>query len=256
MASATQSQLTLNFKRKNGDEANENSPKKKPRWNQRYKQQYSVAYPCITKSVKGETYAHCTVCNCDISVAHGGMDDIKRHVGREKHSTALKSVSTIRNMDTYFVKQDDFSVIRAECMYVTHLLEKNIPINSMEKIGSLFKSMFPDSKIASNFACGRTKTHAIINEMANDTIQQMSLLMKSNAYSLSTDGSNDSDSKLYPIVARVFNPSSSCVEVTLISLPNLMGDSTGKNNAKEQIKAGMSVMYCSSDNNTYFVMLT
>lgn len=54
--------------------------------------------------------------------------------------------------------------------------------------------------MAKKYSCGRTKTSAIINEMAKDVRQCMVLDLNGKAYTVSTDGSNDVDMKLYPIV--------------------------------------------------------
>ncbi len=49
--------------------------------NQRFKKEYTEKYPVITASRIGESHAFCTVCRLDISVAHGGIHDCRKHVG-------------------------------------------------------------------------------------------------------------------------------------------------------------------------------
>ena len=44
-------------------------------------------------SKKGTTLVHCTVCNCDFSVAGGGVHEVKQHCGSVKHTQGLKAVS-------------------------------------------------------------------------------------------------------------------------------------------------------------------
>ena len=46
---------------------------------------YSEKFPGITKSRKGDGFAHCSFCVCDIRIGHGGASDIKRHTATEKH---------------------------------------------------------------------------------------------------------------------------------------------------------------------------
>lgn len=53
--------------------------------------------------------------------------------------------------------------------------------------------MFPDSKIAEKYGCGRTKTTAIIDCMGQTDVNKVVELMKYNPFSLSTDASNDYD---------------------------------------------------------------
>ena len=52
--------------------------------------------------------------------------------------------------------------------------------------------------------------------------------MKSAPFSLATDGSNDSNSKLFPVVVKTFNPDTLSVESEVVSLPVLEDSATGK----------------------------
>ena len=84
----------------------ENKQKKAKKWSQKYKTEYSLHYPCIRKSERGNFHAFCTICSVDISVEHGGRDDIRKHVGSKRHTDIAKarssSSSTLLN---YFTKQ-------------------------------------------------------------------------------------------------------------------------------------------------------
>ena len=44
------------------------------------------------------------------------------------------------------------------------MVNNNIPFAAADKFNQLFKKIFPDSKIAKSYACGRTKTTCIVNE--------------------------------------------------------------------------------------------
>ena len=48
---------------------------------------YTTKWQCVkqsrAKNVPG--YAFCTVCGCDFSVAHGGKNDVRRHIDSAKH---------------------------------------------------------------------------------------------------------------------------------------------------------------------------
>lgn len=64
------------------DEVNVVVPVKKWRTktvNQKYKAEYGVKFPVVTQSKTDDEHAFCKVCECDISITHGGIDDIKRH---------------------------------------------------------------------------------------------------------------------------------------------------------------------------------
>ncbi|XP_035217698.1 uncharacterized protein LOC118191009, partial [Stegodyphus dumicola] len=56
--------------------------------------------------------------------------------------------------------------------------------------------MFPDSEIAQKYACARTKTSSIVNDIACDAQSKTIAALQNSAFSVSIDGSNDSDWKL------------------------------------------------------------
>ena len=72
----------------------ENKQKKAKKWSQKYKTEYSLHYPCIRKSERGIFHAFCTICCVDISVEHGGRDDIRKHVGSKRHTDIAKARSS------------------------------------------------------------------------------------------------------------------------------------------------------------------
>ena len=49
--------------------------KPKTNYNKKYKDSYHQEWPRIIKSRKGQSYAFCTTCSCDVSVKHGGRND-------------------------------------------------------------------------------------------------------------------------------------------------------------------------------------
>ena len=78
--------------RESASDAEEEKPKKKkPRVLQKYRAEYALKYPVIRKSTVGETYANCTVCSSDFSIALGGIGDVDRHVRTAKHVAKVGS---------------------------------------------------------------------------------------------------------------------------------------------------------------------
>jgi len=88
----------------------------------------------------------------------------------------------------YFSMEKDHSVIRAEVLFTQFIVEKNIPVAAADHSSKLFQAMFPDSKIAGQYACGRTKTTAIIETFADNTDDIVSQCPRSDLFSLATDG--------------------------------------------------------------------
>lgn len=56
--------------------------------------------------------------------------------------------------------------------------------------------------------------------------------LKKSPFTISTDGSNKGDKKLYPIVATYYSNDSNRIESSLLSVPMLEGDGTGENISK------------------------
>jgi hypothetical protein len=57
-------------------------PKRKQRY---FKPEYQNLFPCFWKSTISLSNAYCTVCGIDISVSHGDVDDLKKHIATKKH---------------------------------------------------------------------------------------------------------------------------------------------------------------------------
>ena len=53
-----------------------------------------------TKNVPG--YAFCTVCGCDVSVAHGGKDDVRRHIDSAKHIKITRLQHKVNQFQGFF----------------------------------------------------------------------------------------------------------------------------------------------------------
>ena len=96
----------------------------------------------------------------------------------------------------------DRSVIEAEVMWVNFLVEHGIPFIASEHVGKLFATIFPDSKIAQQFACGKTKAKSIAKALAKEDQIETVKKMKKGPFVIGTDGSNDDCTKYYPIVVK------------------------------------------------------
>jgi hypothetical protein len=70
--------------------------------------------------------------------------------------------------------------IHAEILFTNFLIEHNVPIAVSDHAGPLFRKMFPDSEIAKKYGCARTKTTAIIGNLAKDTTSSIADQMINN----------------------------------------------------------------------------
>ena len=193
--------------------------------------EYSTKFSFIRPSVNGPTFANCTICKNDLNIAHGGIDDIRKHIATQKHKKNFECVQKCPSVMNFMQKADEaaLAAIKAEVIHSLWLVENNLPIATADTSSKTLKRMFPDSQLANKFACGRTKTTAIVKTLAYDRTSSLINIIRNNPFALSTDGSND-DLKLYPIVVRVFNYNNNQrISANLLSLPNLDGASTGQN---------------------------
>ncbi|KAH7943985.1 hypothetical protein HPB52_014059 [Rhipicephalus sanguineus] len=88
--------------------------------------------------------------------------------------------------------------------------------------------MFPKCEDAKRYGCGRMKITAIVGEMAAHTGNTMMEALKRRAFAIAVDGSNDSGSQMYPIVATYYIEESRNVESRLLCLQDLHGEATGR----------------------------
>lgn len=203
--------------------------------NKTYKQvfleSYCVDFPWAVRSQKGDNFAKCIVCKCDVNIAHSGRRDLKLHGSSVKHQNneAAEAQAKSNKIKNFFsVQNNDFSAIRAECYFTAFIVEHNLPVAVADHAGHLFRKMFPQCEDAKRYGCGRTKTTAIIGEMAKQHKTSVTDFLKTIPFSVATDGSND-DSKLYPIVVTYYSTELSIVNCVLLSVKSLQGAATGKN---------------------------
>ena len=80
----------------------------------------------------------------------------------------------------------------------------------------------------SGLKCGRSKATAIIKEMAAQVSSDLRKRMQAGPYTLSTDGSNDSEAKQFPSVIRTVNSDNGLVTSEVLSVPVCEGSATGE----------------------------
>ncbi|KAF3854623.1 hypothetical protein F7725_022678, partial [Dissostichus mawsoni] len=74
------------------------------------------------------------------------------------------------------------------------MVEHNVPFAVADHFSPLLKECFKDSPTAQNYKCARTKTLCIINEaVAPHFRKELVMKMRTNPFTLITDGSNDTE---------------------------------------------------------------
>ncbi len=98
--------------------------------------------------------------------------------------------------------------------HIDSLKHKNLSFQSADHLSDLFSCMFPDSRIASSFACKHTKTEAIICDAMDPHLKKPIIdLARDSPFNLLCDESNDKGDqvKFLNILIRIFEPLNSRV---------------------------------------------
>ena len=211
-------------------------PAKKKRREQSYSSKYGEEFSFITNSKVSSLHAFCKSCRKDINISHGGRLDIVQHSKTAVHLRNLKMGEEGKKsqiMTSFFSssnnKEEESSIINAECLFTCFLLEHNIPLAAADHIGPLLRKAFPKSEEVKKYAAGRTKTTCIVKEMASHYKSQISSVLQTFPYAISTDGSHTNDSKLYPIIISYPDMNTKSIKLQVVSIPNLEESSTGVN---------------------------
>ena len=126
------------------------------------------------------------------------------------------AASISQSVRSFFGPQVLKSVNEAELFVAQH----NLSFQTSDHATKLFKAMFPDSDIAKKFACGHTKTTAIITEvLAPHYVKSTTENMSNNPFSIMIDESNDSTDKSCIILIRVFDHNVGNVCTRFLDMP-------------------------------------
>ena len=84
-------------------------------------------------------------------------------------------VNLCKSLEQYVkITPEAQKVTEAECLMTNFIVEHNLPISVADHMSDLIKRMCPDSKIAKQYQCKRTKTTHIVHAMAEDVISSIS----------------------------------------------------------------------------------
>ena len=211
--------------------------KKKPR-KQRFKTEYRHQWPFIIQSKKGPFHAFCRYCASDFTISHGGRNDVGQHIKTKAHEKNTTTVRATKSISSFFSsansdesKKRSEQLMTAELMMAQFIVEHNLPISAADHVTHLFPAMLPDSKIASQFACKRTKTTHLIHEIAGEQVSNIRHILTGTVFSIATDGSTvrGATEQLYPVLVRYYDQNLGKIVTSLLSLPSCEGASTGGN---------------------------
>jgi hypothetical protein len=209
-------------------------PKKilKRKREQTFLSEYLTNYPWI-RATDRDTYARCVYCLADFTIGHEGKFAIKKHEDSKKHKECEQRMKHTTKLSFAMPNPADdlqLKATQAEATMVQLIAECNLPLATADKFNRAFKEMFPDSKIAGKFHCGRSKATCLVKTMGQYAQSDLIKKMKSGVFSISTDGSNDEHSKQFPLVIRTLSEEAETRQVTseLLSVPTVDGCATGE----------------------------
>ena len=134
------------------------------------------------------------------------------------------------NWTSSSAKHLEKQAIRAEVLFSGFLAEHNLTLATADHMSKPFKSIFPDSQIASKCKCGRTMTlHILTGTVAKKVIKYIKEeIIAAYWFGLPTDGSSDEDDKFLPTLIRHFGKDSGFVETSLLDMPDINSCSTAE----------------------------
>ena len=178
----------------------------------------------MSASKKGPSYVHCKVCAVDISVAGGGVHEVKRHIETRKHKENAKGMANQCTLTSTMLQSKsslEHDITTAELYFTTFVAEHNLPFLASDHFTKLCKVMFPDSKIAEGFSCARTKTTAIVKfALAPAFIAEVVQVCQTSPFTILCDGGNDQFGKKYfAIMVRVWDDSKRQAVTRFLAMP-------------------------------------
>ena len=153
---------------------------------------------------------HSLSCDQSVFIELQGKLDLQRHCRGKWHVNLLNAKRKQGPINKHFLPQGsniEKQVNIAEVKVDGFLAEHNSPFATADLLGRLFKSIFPDSKIAKAYSCGQSKALCILNRAIAPDVQSILIeQMKTSCYSIATDGSNDQGlQKMNPVTERLFD---------------------------------------------------
>ena len=194
------------------------SSAKKTKRLQKYRKQYEKDFSWVSQCHSSVFKAHCNICEKNISISHGGANDLKQHEKGDSHAKEERLKASNRRLTSFFTLESDqlqaeqrlkTKVVAAEAASAYHCCTHNLSYNSQDCANKLYQSQFSDSAIAAKFSTGRTKMEAIIkNVLAPESVKRsVAVLVKEDLpFSVSSDASNHKNQKMFPVLVQYFIP--------------------------------------------------
>ena len=114
----------------------------------------------LERSKENPIKARCKLCKKDLVP---GKSELQKHTKTTDHIKNTKAVQSSSSLIN-FVSVTSDAQVKAELNIVAMITRNNISLRFSDALLSTVKHCFPDSKIAHNITCGRTKTTYLLTE--------------------------------------------------------------------------------------------
>ena len=115
--------------------------------------------------------------------------------------------------------KDSSSSVEAEARWAMFVAKHNLAFLSSDHATKLFPKMFPDSEIAKQFACRRTKSTAIVKTALAPNFLDKVISSMSSPFSLMMDESNDKTDKSCIILVKILDSTVGDIRTRFLDMP-------------------------------------
>lgn len=185
--------------------------KKKTKWDQTYRSSWEKETEFkawLLPSSQGKNKAFCRCCNIHLNIS-AGLTDLRRHASTKKHKDnclairnqrSVFEIPSVSNNNTFKMKTKI-----SEIHLAAFIAEHDIAFNVAEHLPNLIRTVCPDSEIAKNIHCSRTKTASLTkNVIGEHSKEELVSILQTSKFSLIVDESTDKGCiKHLALVARV-----------------------------------------------------
>ena len=104
----------------------------------KFKKSWNI--PFLVPSTKGEKFTYCRLCSRDVSVAHGGLNDAKRHCESAGHQKKYSECQSNTSIITYLGETSlshSSKVLSAKVMMAQFIALHNLPFQAADHLTEL-----------------------------------------------------------------------------------------------------------------------
>ena len=161
------------------------------------------------KRDEADRNSSCCTC-CRITLKNASKSVLVAHKNTKKHNSNFVVVKSTMNISQFVSKKKSFDferIANAEMLFTGYFSEHHIPFSNVEHLFGICKRAFPDSDIAKNVCCKRTKfSYTIQDGIANYEKLELNEICRTQKFSVIIDESTDASiTQVLAIVIQYFD---------------------------------------------------